>query len=54
MGGEAKSGHDVCAECKHERIEHGGTELSDECNFIKWVGGKPEWRCMCNKFVERG
>ena len=40
-----------CANCGHARIDHVG--FSSVCDFIKWVGGHPEYRCMCRKFVKK-
>ena len=40
-----------CTNCGHARIDHVG--FSGPCDFIKWVGGHPEYRCMCRKYVKK-
>jgi hypothetical protein len=39
-----------CANCGHARIDH----FSGPCDFIKWISGRPEYRCICPKFVKEG
>jgi hypothetical protein len=40
----------TCAHCGHARIEHVG--FSGPCDSIRWIGGHPEYRCMCRKFIK--
>jgi hypothetical protein len=39
-----------CANCGHARIEH--VDFSGPCDSVKWIGGHPEYRCMCHKFIK--
>jgi len=38
---------DLCANCGHSAEDH----LLGPCDYIKWIAGHPEYRCMCQKFV---
>lgn len=35
-----------CADCGHSASDH----ISGPCEFVMWIGGHPEYRCMCGAF----
>jgi hypothetical protein len=37
-----------CGSCGHFESDH----LLGPCDYVKWIGGHPEYRCMCNKFSD--
>lgn len=41
---------DLCFSCGHQRKDH---DEKGSCNYIKWIGGHPEYRCGCGKFNSR-
>jgi hypothetical protein len=46
---ETRLAADDFCNCGHKRVDH--SELEGPCDFIKWIGGHPEYRCMCIKFI---
>ena len=42
---------DICLTCRHFRIDH--SDFVGPCDYIKWIEGHPEYRCMCRTFVKR-
>ena len=42
---------DICLTCRHSWIDH--SDFVGPCDYIKWIGGHPEYRCMCRTFVKR-
>ena len=42
---------DICLTCRHSRIDH--SDFVGPCDYIKWIEGHPEYRCMCRTFVKK-
>lgn len=46
---------DKCATCGHEAYDHEiNYPILGKCEYVKWIGGHPEYRCMCSRFAAAG